>query len=500
MKRTFIPLVILFVFHTCSSSAYTANVNPNHPFLTRLPPTSKSFKTTLYTKRCGKFEKEDVPFPNSSHVNGITRRKSLLSTAAAVASVIPGGIPSAEAAITKDSQWPLWLALPVAPYSRRKTLRRETGRGVWTFDQMIGIYYVQVPIRMTVVAINESIPNSGLFVYAPVAPTKECLSLLQDLIDRYGPIKYIVLPSVAVEHKVLAGPFARKFPKAEFFITDKQYSFPLNLPDATLGLPSWTKPLPASSSEGGAVMWDGMFNHEVLSIKPGVGSEFQEAAFFHKASKTLLLCDTLFATDGNPPEILTSEPEYTRALLFHARDSPLDVVPDTPENRRKGWRRIVLLFNFFFPSAAVVDLGIKPLLKLRPYELGWGGWMPFDWKNEEYERTSFDRYVNGGKPVVYTIIQIIISRGNSGESLRTWVNKVKQWDFDRVIPAHLDAPLAIGPKEFVNTFSFLESGKNEVRFCDEDVAFLRAAENGFLNFSVYKSSLGPLRGKPCGIQ
>ena len=33
-----------------------------------------------------------------------------------------------------------------------------------------------------------------------------------------------------VEHKVLAGPFARAFPDAEFYVTDKQYSFPLNLP------------------------------------------------------------------------------------------------------------------------------------------------------------------------------------------------------------------------------------------------------------------------------
>jgi hypothetical protein len=54
-----------------------------------------------------------------------------------------------------------------------------------------------VPIRMTVCVIND-----GLFVYAPVAPTKECLQLLQQLIDTYGPIQTIVLPSVAVEHKV----------------------------------------------------------------------------------------------------------------------------------------------------------------------------------------------------------------------------------------------------------------------------------------------------------
>eukprot|EP00957_Ditylum_brightwellii_P023412 1766985-Ditylum_brightwellii.AAC.1 len=67
---------------------------------------------------------------------------------------------------------------------------------------MIGIYYVHVPIRMTVVAVHQNDPNKrGLVVFAPVAPTKECLSLMHDLIDQYGPVRDIILPSVAVEHK-----------------------------------------------------------------------------------------------------------------------------------------------------------------------------------------------------------------------------------------------------------------------------------------------------------
>ena len=63
----------------------------------------------------------------------------------------------------------------------------------------IGIFYVSVPIRMTVVAME----TRGLSVYAPVAPTEECLGLLRPLIREHGPVRFIVLPSVAVEHKVL---------------------------------------------------------------------------------------------------------------------------------------------------------------------------------------------------------------------------------------------------------------------------------------------------------
>ena len=79
------------------------------------------------------------------------------------------------------------------------------------------------------------------------------------------------------------------------------------------------------------------------------------------------------------------------------------------------------------------------------------------------------------------------------------MNKVTQWDFERLIPAHLDAPLAIGPKEFAEPFDFARNGGNEMRFCYEDVALLLEAEKGPLAFSVGKTSLGPLTGIPCNL-
>jgi hypothetical protein len=161
---------------------------------------------------------------------------------------------------------------------------------------------------MTVLKLEQG----GLFIYAPVAPTKECLGLLQPLIDAHGPVKFIVLPSVAPEHKVLAGPFARKFPKAEFYTTDKQYAFPLNLPSTWLGFPAAPKLLPPSSA--GLDLWGGELEHEVLTAKASKESIYQDAAFFHKPSRTVLLCDALIGISAEPPPILTSTPEYTRAL------------------------------------------------------------------------------------------------------------------------------------------------------------------------------------------
>lgn len=402
--------------------------------------------------------------------------------------------------ITKESEWPLWTALPVAPYSRRRTLRKVVvADKVWTFEQLIGIYYVHVPIRMTVVALEEygEDKQRGLLVYAPVAPTQECLRLLRELEDHYGPVRSIILPSVAVEHKVNAGPFARKFPDSDFYLTDKQYSFPFPLPDAFLGLPLWAKALPSSST---LASLSPELEHQVLTVKPGPGSMFQDVALFHRPSKCLMVCDAVLAVTNEPPAILTEEPEYTRALLFHAREFKGDMVVDTPENRRKGWRRIVLLFNFFFPGGGNANLGPGPVLEALktprdPY--GWGGWKPVDWK--ETEVLDFERYSAGGKPAVLPIIQIILARGP--QQVNEWVDIVTKWDFDTVIPAHLDAPLKIKPAEFGKAFEFAKTGRNEVRFCDEDVAFLRAAEEGFLSFSVFDSPLGALRGRDgkCGL-
>ena len=90
---------------------------------------------------------------------------------------------------------------------------------LWTFEQKQGILYIHVPIRMTVYRMQT---RPGLFVYAPVAPTEECVRLLRELEEQYGEVAYIVLPTVAVEHKYFVGPFSQAFPKAEVGVFHKQ--------------------------------------------------------------------------------------------------------------------------------------------------------------------------------------------------------------------------------------------------------------------------------------
>ena len=93
------------------------------------------------------------------------------------------------------------------PSAPRATLRRElVPNRIWSFEQVQGVLYVHVPVRMTAVALD----GGGLFIYAPVAPTDECLRLLEEIEQQVGAVKHILLPSLALEHKSFAGETARR--------------------------------------------------------------------------------------------------------------------------------------------------------------------------------------------------------------------------------------------------------------------------------------------------
>ena len=56
------------------------------------------------------------------------------------------------------------------------------------------------------------------------------------------------------------------------------------------------------------------------------------------------------------PEICELDPA---PLLYHARDTVTEVVENTPEVRKRGWRRIALFGLFFTPSAIdIKDAGV----------------------------------------------------------------------------------------------------------------------------------------------
>jgi hypothetical protein len=355
-----------------------------------------------------------------------------------------------DASNSKDFSWRFWFPVPIYPFGRRRTIRREIIRDtIWTFDQLQGIFYVVVPIRMTVIKLEAG----GLLVYAPVAPTPECLRLVNELVAQHGDIKYIILPTISgLEHKVFVGPFSRHFPQAQIFIAPNQWSFPINLPVTWLGLPGKrTHILPDDSSQ---TPFASEFDYAILgpiNLKAGL---FEEVAFFHQSSGTLLLTDSIISIPENPPAIIQLE---SYPLLFHAKDRAEEIVEDNQENRDKGWKRICLFAMYFQPSVLDVpswsEVFIKALKAPDKSNKAYFGLYPFKWQ-DNWE-SCFDALRGNGRLFVAPILQTLILNRAPVETLN-WADKVASWNFQRMIPCHFDSPIETQPDEFRQAFSFLE--------------------------------------------
>jgi Domain of unknown function (DUF4336) len=378
---------------------------------------------------------------------------------------------------SKDWSWTYWLAVPFYPYGRRRTVKSEVIKDtIWTFDQLHGILYTITPIRMTVVKLKAG----GLLVYAPVAPTRECIRMVNEIVAKHGDVKYIVLPtSSGLEHKVFVGPFARCFPKSQVFVAPHQWSFPFNLPLTWLGFPQRrTQELPTDVEM--APMKDD-FDYTVLDINLGRGS-FVEVAMFHKSSRTLLVTDCVLSISEDPPEIVQLDPY---ALLFHARDNATEVVEDNAANRRKGWQRISLFSIYFRPSAlqvAPIWESLRDALKAPDKSRkAYFGFFPFRWKDNWQD--SFNALRAYGRPFVAPILQTLILP-QAPKQVLDWADKIATWNFARIISCHFDSPIQTTPYEFRNSFAFLEqnSGYSQAFGCaneplvEDDFKFVKELE------------------------
>ena len=372
----------------------------------------------------------------------------------------------------REFDWALWPLVPLYPYRQRRTLRQEVVKDtVWTFDQAQGIFYVVVPIRMTVVRLH----SGGLLVYAPIAPTQECIRLVQELVAQHGEVKYIILPTVSgLEHKVFVGPFARRFPQAQIFVAPNQWSFPLNLPLSWLGFPpDRTQVLPFNSAEA---PFADEFDYAILDVDLKQRS-FGEVALYHKSSRSLLVTDAVLSVSADAPAIVQLDPY---SMLFHARDDAFEPIQDTAANRRKGWQRIALFAFYFQPKALeTIPLGQAYRDSFKAADRSkraYFGIYPFRWK-ADWER-SFEALSQGGRLFVAPILQALILN-RAPQTVLTWADQVAKWDFERILPCHLDSPIVARSSQFRAAFTFLEKAANSADLLpSEDLEFLMQLNTG----------------------
>lgn len=312
---------------------------------------------------------------------------------------------------------------PLGPFLNRRTIRTEAVKGcIWLFEQeqALGFSSVSTNIRMTVIKLK----SGGLWIHAPIAPTKECIQLVKEL---GAPVEYIVLPTFAYEHKIFMGPFSRKFPRAQVWVAPRQWSWPLNLPLEFFGI-FRSKTL---KDEDLSSPWADEIEQKVLS-SPEVGiGPYVEVAFYHKPSRTLLVTDAVIFVPRQPPECIGKESLLASAknglavkILSKGKDVPNEPVVDNKMNRQKGWERMVLQILFLGPSNL-----------LEP--------------NASFAQMSQKLIVS---PIVKTLVFNKVP-----EKVRDWIDRItRDWKFKRIIPAHFAAPVNANRSTFLAAFAFLD--------------------------------------------
>ena len=334
-----------------------------------------------------------------------------------------------------NKNWKWWPLFPLYPYGIKKTVFKElVPNKIWSLEQIQGLYYVAVPIRMTVIKVNK-----GLMLINPIPPTRELFNQLEKLISIHGDIISIVLPCASgLEHKIGLPSLARIFKNSEIWLCPGQWSFPINLPLDFIGIPSRrTKIL----FENGTPFEESCIWNSLGPLNLGLG-RYQEISCYHIPTKTLHVTDAIIAIDSSPPEIFNYDPT---PLLFHSRDKGYEQLIDSLEARKKGWARLVLFSSFLKPG----KLNIPPLIDILRNSFKKGlrnkkshfGIYPFLWDKDWEDSLSEIMGKTNPKIQIAPVLQKLIFP-RSKEILCKWLEKVKTFeDMEYLISAHFSAPV-----------------------------------------------------------
>ena len=320
--------------------------------------------------------------------------------------------------LASEQKWSWWPLLPLYPYGRKRTIFRElVPNQIWSFEQLQGIYYVAVPVRLLVVRVKNE-----LMIINPLPPTDELLRDIDVLVKKIGPVKTIVLPTASgLEHKIGLPALARAFPNAKIWVCPGQFSFPFQLPFDWLGIPS---------DRTNILLADGFPYEdfcEWISLGPiDIGlARFQEICCFHKPSKSLLVTDALVGIEETPPELFDLDPT---PLLFHSREKGSEELIDTPMARRKGWLRLVLFASYLMPEKLEIPKikeifgnSFKPNLRNKRAHFGI---YPFSWQ-KEWELSAM-KIVGKKTPLIQiapVLERLVFPRAR--KAYISWLNKVE---------------------------------------------------------------------------
>jgi hypothetical protein len=148
---------------------------------------------------------------------------------------------------------------------------KQVDRGIWTVNSTIAAGGLALPTRMTVMRLTDG----GLLLHSPTRFTAD----LGDSIEALGPVRHLVAPTFA--HWLHLAEWRREFPEA-----------------ITWGVPG-LRERPQVVTSGTRIDRDLTHNappdweSDLDQVLVHGGGGFSECAFFHRASRTLVLCDLI---------------------------------------------------------------------------------------------------------------------------------------------------------------------------------------------------------------
>lgn len=311
------------------------------------------------------------------------------------------------------------------PFANCATYRYELGRDSWALEQLLTFANVTATIRTNVIRLQDG----GLWVHSPQWPTGGFCHLLDEL----GPVRHIVLPSNAFEHKAPVAAFCKRYPDASVWISPGQYgpfgSCGLDMSDCNMGYK-----VDGVLTAGQSPPWLDELDYSTFYVSlPGNAGPVSEVAFFHRPSKTLVATDAVaFIPDGPAPKIFTT--------YFD------DAVVAEPT----FWPRTVLQ-SVFLPLRTASRSATKNANANMKVSAG------------NIATMDLDLYYPGFEAIRNRLIRAPILRGftdaRAPAETRAWIDTITMtagWKYDRIITCHFASPITATPAMVRNTFSFLE--------------------------------------------
>jgi hypothetical protein len=312
------------------------------------------------------------------------------------------------------------------PFANRATYRYELGRDSWALEQLLTFANVTATIRTNVIRLQDG----GLWIHSPQWPTGEFCHLLDEL----GPVRHVVLPCNAFEHKAPVAAFCKRYPDASVWISPGQYGplgkCGLDMSDCNMGYR-----VDGVLTAGQSPPWLDEVDYSTFYVSlPGNAGPVSEVAFFHRSSKTLVATDAVaFIPDGPAPNIFTT--------YFD------DAVVAEPT----FWPRTVLQ-SVFLP----LRTASRSAMKTADANTN-------DVPGGSPETLDLDLYYPGFDAIRNRLIRAPILRGftdaRAPAETRAWIDTITNtagWKYDRIVTCHFASPIAATPAMVRNTFSFLE--------------------------------------------